>query len=61
MPFVYIDWIEGRNDDQRRAIVKEITDTICKHANCAPEQVAIIFTEHSRSSIAKAGTLLSDK
>jgi 4-oxalocrotonate tautomerase len=61
MPFVMIDWIEGRSDDKKRAIVKEITDTLTKHADCAPEQVAIIFTEHSRANIAKAGQLLSDK
>lgn len=61
MPFVMIDWIEGRDDDQKRAIVKDITDSMVKHAKCPPEAVSIVFTEHPRSCIAKAGKLLSDK
>jgi len=61
VPIIYIDWFEGRDVDQKRALVKEITDSMVRIAKCKPEAVGIIFTEHPRTDIARGGVLFSDK
>jgi 4-oxalocrotonate tautomerase len=61
MPFVQIDMIEGRTIEQKREMVKKITEAICETAKCPPEAVSIVIREASKQHIAKAGTLASDK
>ena len=60
MPIVKIDWLEGRNEDQKRKIAQEITQTLVKTVGSRPESVLVVFTDHPRSDIAKGGILLSD-
>jgi 4-oxalocrotonate tautomerase len=60
MPIVIIDWLEGRDEDQKRAVAKGVTEAIVNSAKCAPEAVTIVFNDHPRSHIAKAGVLFSD-
>lgn len=61
MPIVQIDMIEGRTVEQKRAMVKKITEVICETAACPAEAVTIVIREASKQHIAKAGTLMSDK
>lgn len=58
MPIVNIDWVEGRTVEQKAEIAKEITDTFISVTGCPAEVVTVIFTDHPRSDIAKAGKLL---
>ena len=60
MPIVNIDWIEGRTVEQKGKIAAEVTETFTSVTGCAAEAITIIFTDHPRSDIAKAGKLLSD-
>lgn len=60
MPIVNIDWLEGRTVDQKREISRRVTDALVEVSRCAPETVTVIFTDHPRHDIAKAGKLLSD-
>ncbi len=60
MPIVNIDWLEGRTVDQKREISRRVTDALVEVSRCAPEAVTVIFTDHPRHDIAKAGKLLSD-
>ncbi len=60
MPIVNIDWLEGRTVEQKREIARRITEVIVEVAACPPEAVTVIFTDHPRHDIAKAGKLLSD-
>ena len=60
MPIVTIDWLAGRDEQQKRTLAKEITDTLVKVAQCSPEAVTILFNDHPTTDIAKAGTLFSD-
>ncbi|GAB4284592.1 MAG: hypothetical protein Kow0092_38970 [Deferrisomatales bacterium] len=60
MPIVNIDWLEGRSVEQKREIARRVTDTLVEVTGCPPEAVTVIFTDHPRHDIGKAGQLLSD-
>lgn len=61
MPIVQIDMIEGRTTEQKREMVKKITEVITQTANCPAEAVTIVIREAAKQHIAKAGTLMCDK
>ncbi len=61
MPEVIIELAEGRTLDQKRTIVREITDTISRVCNVDPEAVVVIIHENPRTDKAKGGVLFSDR
>ena len=61
MPEVYVHAVEGRTLDQKRMLVKEITDAVVKNFNVKPEAVLVQIVESSKESKAKGGFLFSDK
>jgi 4-oxalocrotonate tautomerase len=60
MPIIRIDMIEGRTQEQKRRIVKAITETMMNVAGTNPEDVHIIIVDHPRENLAAAGQLLID-
>ncbi len=60
MPVVQVEMLEGRSLDQKRALVKEVTDVIVKTLNCPPEAVKIIIREMKPEHLGEAGVLRSD-
>ncbi len=60
MPLVQIDFLEGRTVEQKRAMVKKITEAITETAQCPPEAVTIVIREMSPENLSKAGKLRSD-
>jgi 4-oxalocrotonate tautomerase len=60
MPVVTIEMLEGRTEEQKRQMVKEVTEAIVKTANATPESVAIVIREFPGCNFAKAGVLVSD-
>jgi 4-oxalocrotonate tautomerase len=60
MPVIRIDMIEGHMQDQKRRIVKEITETMIRIVGTKPEDVRIIIVDHPRENLAAAGQLLID-
>ena len=61
MPEIYVYAIEGRSIDQKRALVKEITDAVVRYFNVGPEAVMVQIVESPKTSKAKGGVLFSDK
>lgn len=61
MPEIIIYLAEGRTVDAKRAVVKDITDTVVKNFNVPPDAVAIQIVEASKENKAKAGVLFSDR
>lgn len=61
MPIVQIDMLEGRTSEQKREMVKQITEAIVQTANCPADAVTIVIREATKQHIAKAGILMSDK
>lgn len=60
MPIVQIHLMEGRTDDQKRALVKEVTQAVCGTVNVPPEKVRIILSDMAPNGYAVGGTLVLD-
>jgi 4-oxalocrotonate tautomerase len=52
--------IEGRTTEQKRKMVKDITEAICKNLGCPAQAVNIAIIENKRENFAQGGKLLSD-
>jgi 4-oxalocrotonate tautomerase len=61
MPEVYVHAVEGRSVEQKRALVKDITDAVVKHFKVAPEAVMVQIIESSKDNKAKGGVLFSER
>ncbi len=61
MPIVQIDMLEGRSLEQKREMVRKITEVITETANCPADAVTIVIREASKQHIAKAGIFMADK
>ena len=60
-PEIIIYLAEGRTVDAKRAVVKDITDTIVRNFNVGAENVAIQIVEAPRENKAKGGLLFIDR
>ena len=61
MPIVQIEMRAGKTLDQKREMVKNITDGIVSALKCSPDAVTIIIRDMSKESYAKAGKLDCDQ
>jgi 4-oxalocrotonate tautomerase len=61
MPEVYIYAIEGRTIDQKRKLVKEVTEVVARNLDVAEDALLIQLLESSREAKAKGGVLFSDR
>ena len=60
MPEVIIYAVEGRTLEQKRGLVKDITDAFVKHFKSPPEYVAIQIVECTEENKAKGGELFCE-
>ncbi|MEW5920290.1 MAG: 4-oxalocrotonate tautomerase [Bacillota bacterium] len=60
MPLVQVEMLEGRNLEQKRAMVKEVTEVLVKTINCKAEDVQVIIREMKRENFAVGGALFVD-
>lgn len=60
MPLVIVQADEGRTVDQKRGLVKDITEAVCNNFNVPPEAVSILINEGKKENRAKAGKLAID-
>jgi 4-oxalocrotonate tautomerase len=60
MPEVYVHAVKGRTLDQKRALVKDITDAVVKNFSVAPEVVTVSIIETEPTAKAKGGVLFSE-
>ncbi|MGI9487093.1 MAG: 4-oxalocrotonate tautomerase [Geminicoccaceae bacterium] len=60
MPVIRVEMFEGRNAEQKRALVKELTETFVRTARGTPESVQIVLTDVAKDDWAVAGKLCSD-
>ena len=59
MPIIQIEMFKGRSIEQKKAIVKEVTEAMVHTAGCKPESVEIIIRE--KYNFSSAGRLKSDE
>ncbi len=61
MPILQIEMLEGRSIDQKRAMVKKVTEALVETINCKPEAVKIMMREIKKEHLATGGILKSDE
>lgn len=61
MPQVTVKAVEGRTIEQKRGLVRDITEAVAKNFKVEPEAVTIDLIEYSRDNLAKAGKLFVDR
>lgn len=61
MPQVTVKCIEERTIDQKRGLVKDITEAFIKHFNIGGENLVIEIIELSRENLSRAGQLFIDR
>ena len=61
MPLVTVKVKGARTIEQKRALVKDITEAVVKHFKVQPEVVTIDIVEYSEENMAKAGKLFIDR
>ncbi len=61
MPIITINMLNGRTLEQKRALVEQLTEVVCKTINTPPENVSIIINEMDRENYARNGQLYIDK
>ena len=61
MPIIHIHLLEGRSIEQKRALVKEVTDAVCRTVSVPPEAVKIITHDMAKHDYSTAGVLKSDE
>ncbi len=60
MPVVQVEMLEGRSLEQKRSMVREMTEVIVRTLQCPPEAVKIIIREMKPEDLGEAGFLRSD-
>ena len=61
MPLIIVKMLEGRSVEQKRRLVREITDVVVKLTGAPEEQVDVIIEDYPRENWAKGGVLFRDK
>jgi 4-oxalocrotonate tautomerase len=61
MPEIYVHAVEGRTIEQKRSLVKDITDAVVRHFKVPAEAVMVQIMESPKDSKAKGGVLFSDR
>ncbi|MBU8905835.1 2-hydroxymuconate tautomerase [Desertibacillus haloalkaliphilus] len=60
MPIVTVKMLEGRNDDQKRALVEKVTNAVSDTVDAPKEKVQVIIEEMPKTHYGVAGTRISD-
>ncbi len=59
-PILQIELLKGRTVEQKREMVRKVTDAVTETLNCPKEAVRIIIREMEFDNFAKAGVLEVD-
>ncbi len=61
MPEVYVHALEGRSLEQKRGLVRDITEAVVKNLGVTADAVLVEILENERHNKAKGGVLFSDR
>jgi 4-oxalocrotonate tautomerase len=61
MPEVFVYAVEGRSLEQKRALVKDITEAVVKNFKVGADAVMVQIVESSKENKAKGGVLFSER
>ena len=61
MPIIHVEMLKGRTREQKRALVKELTDGFLRSCGGKTEQVQIVIADVDGEDWGSAGELLHDR
>jgi 4-oxalocrotonate tautomerase len=61
MPGIDVHAVEGRTLDQKRGLVREITEAVVRHFTVSADRVMVQIVEAPKENKAKGGVLFSDR
>lgn len=61
MPYVKIEMLAGRTEQQKAEIARVVTDALVQHGNAKPESVFVVFDDVEKQNWATGGTLVSQR
>ncbi len=61
MPYVTVKMLEGRTDEQKRALCEKVTQAVSETVGAPVENVTVFIEEMQKNHYAVAGKRFSDK
>ncbi|BAQ09856.1 2-hydroxymuconate tautomerase [Sporosarcina sp. FSL W7-1349] len=61
MPYVTVKMLEGRSEEQKRALCEKVTEVVVETTGAPAEAVVVFIEEMTKSHYAVAGKRLSDQ
>lgn len=61
MPIIRVEMFKGRTREQKRALVRELTEGFVRACGGTPEAVTIVLADVDKEDWAAAGALMADK
>ncbi|MCJ8007873.1 2-hydroxymuconate tautomerase [Lederbergia wuyishanensis] len=61
MPFVTVKMLEGRSEEQKKALVEKVTAAVVETTGASTEKVVVFIEEMSKNHYAVGGKRLSDE
>ena len=61
MPIIRVEMFKGRSREQKRTLVKELTDGFLRACGGKPESVQIVIADVDKEDWGVAGALMADK
>jgi 4-oxalocrotonate tautomerase len=59
MPYVKIEMLAGRSEEQKAEIARIVTAALVEHAGATPSSVFVVFDDYERHNWATGGELIS--
>lgn len=61
MPYVTVKMLEGRSDDQKKALVEKVTAAVSETTGAPSEKIVVFIEEMTKNHYGIAGKRLSDE
>ncbi|WP_267912427.1 2-hydroxymuconate tautomerase [Lederbergia citri] len=61
MPYVTVKMLEGRTEEQKKALVEKVTAAVVETTGASTDKVVVFIEEMSKSHYAVGGKRLSDE
>jgi len=61
MPIIRVEMFKGRSREQKRALVRELTEAFVRAAGGQAEAVTVVLEDVAREDWAVGGALMADK
>ncbi|GLB59113.1 2-hydroxymuconate tautomerase [Cytobacillus sp. NCCP-133] len=61
MPYITVKMLEGRTEEQKKALVEKVTDAVNETTGASKDKIVVFIEEMSKNHYATGGKRLSDE